>query len=525
MIFSSKINFCTHFASRYIVAGVLLSTPLVILLMTSWLIAGRVIYSLDDPYIHLALAKQIANGHYGINPGSYSAPSSSLLWPFLLTPWAWLGDYFDAVPLIINWGCTVAIGLVIWSFLKSIHPWGIATLQTALIMFSLNIWGVAFTGMEHSLQLLMTAVIGSSLIKERYSWHFWLSITLLPWVRYEGLAITLPTLTWIAWQFSQGTSASNDSKKNLSAVAFSLLISLGGLAIFSFWLHSVNLGWMPSSIMAKTGGLFDSTPDLEILEGAITNAHHQSFHLTSQLLLVLTSINACLAFYQKKWSWGSLIVILPAILHMVFGQFGWFGRYENYALLYQVIITFGTTQWLNQITKALLLGIIFIMASPLWVCTQLTPGAMKNIWEQQWQMSLIARELNAPIAVNDLGLVALHSQKHVLDLWGLGSIEALNARKSMAPNDLWIEALMTRHQTEFAFVYDSWFHHLPAGWIPVAQMVLQSPPVSVGGTRVTLYATNKKAAQKLLSTIMRYSEKNSTQARSLLINPALITSQ
>ena len=34
-----------------------------------------VIYSLDDPYIHLALARQILHGHYGINPGEFAAPS------------------------------------------------------------------------------------------------------------------------------------------------------------------------------------------------------------------------------------------------------------------------------------------------------------------------------------------------------------------------------------------------------------------------------------------------------------------
>lgn len=203
---------------------------------------------------------------------------------------------------------------------------------------------------------------------------------------------------------------------------------------------------------------------------------------------------------------------------MIFGQFGWFGRYENYALLHQIIITLCTTQWLKQLTKTLLLGVIFVMTSPLWVCTQLTPGAIKNIWEQQWQMSLIARELNAPVAVNDLGLVALHSQQPVLDLWGLGSIEALNARKSRIPSDLWIKSLMTHHQTKFAFVYNSWFNRLPTNWIPVASLTLQSPRVSAGGATVTFYATNKIAAEKLLQTIKFYAEKNPMQARSLRIN-------
>src|ERR1700757_2773135 len=45
-------------------------------------------FALDDPYIHLALAKSIGQGFYGINPGDPASPSSSILWPLLLVPFA-----------------------------------------------------------------------------------------------------------------------------------------------------------------------------------------------------------------------------------------------------------------------------------------------------------------------------------------------------------------------------------------------------------------------------------------------------
>ena len=41
--------------------------------------AGRFTYTLDDPYIHLALAERIRRGLYGINPGEAASPASSLL--------------------------------------------------------------------------------------------------------------------------------------------------------------------------------------------------------------------------------------------------------------------------------------------------------------------------------------------------------------------------------------------------------------------------------------------------------------
>ena len=40
------------------------------------------------PYIHLALSEGIARGHYGINAAEAASPSSSVLWPYLLSLFA-----------------------------------------------------------------------------------------------------------------------------------------------------------------------------------------------------------------------------------------------------------------------------------------------------------------------------------------------------------------------------------------------------------------------------------------------------
>src|ERR1700761_238001 len=55
---------------------------------------GMLVYSLDDAYIHLALAGRIWSGTYGINAHEISAPASSILWPFLLAP-------FSALPAVV----------------------------------------------------------------------------------------------------------------------------------------------------------------------------------------------------------------------------------------------------------------------------------------------------------------------------------------------------------------------------------------------------------------------------------------
>src|SRR5579872_6646054 len=48
------------------------------------LCGGRLVFSLDDPYIHLAVADHILSGGYGVNADEFSSPSSSILWPYLL---------------------------------------------------------------------------------------------------------------------------------------------------------------------------------------------------------------------------------------------------------------------------------------------------------------------------------------------------------------------------------------------------------------------------------------------------------
>ena len=69
---------------------ILLGIPLLLFLVVIavelavvlFLNGGIFTYSLDDAYIHLSLAQNISAGHYGINLSEYSAPSSSIIWPF-----------------------------------------------------------------------------------------------------------------------------------------------------------------------------------------------------------------------------------------------------------------------------------------------------------------------------------------------------------------------------------------------------------------------------------------------------------
>lgn len=225
-----------------------------------------------------------------------------------------------------------------------------------------------------------------------------------------------------------------------------------------------------------------------------------------------------------------LTLYIPLILHLLLGKNGWFGRYEVYILVYILIVglsflaqfnnfefirrEFNFTKLVPPLILAMLIGF-----PELYRCTILTPQAAKGVHDQQIQMGIISRDyIRQNIAVNDLGAVSLLSNHYVLDLWGLGSYEVLEKRKTGEPQSVWIREMMARKKVEYAFVYDSWFPEKPSNWIKVA--TLGSPNKrNTPGDVVTFYATNQVAAAGAKIAISRYADENPSYKPSVRIIP------
>ncbi|MFI3189886.1 hypothetical protein BCS42_00295 [Crenothrix sp. D3] len=445
-------------------------------------------YTLDDPYIHLALAKNIWLGTYGINIGEVSAPSSSILWPFLLTPFFVMGKFFEFAPLLINLCCLSVLAHIINLIFSDIKL-SLRLILIALIFISLNVYGLVFTGMEHSLQILLVAVILLPFIRKSHNYfsegimpfYAMVSLILLPLVRYEGLAISVPIILYI---FMAG-------EKKKSCIAMLLLILLMG--VFSFFLYSNGLGIMPSSVLSKS-----SFSNLRlILDNFSNNLNNYGF--------MFIPVIAILIFFWKTDKIWCFVILTVTCLHFFFGKFGWFGRYENYYLFFIILIGIRLLISFRKNTLYIICFLPFMFVS-LVAPIFLTPLAASNIYHQQAQTAQIALMLNEPVAVNDLGLVALRSGQYVLDLWGLGSIEALRYRTTSINTD-WLNILMEKKHIKYAFIYDSWFPQKPANWIKVAELRLQEPRITPASDTVTLYAVGLAKAEKLQGVLREYSEK------------------
>jgi hypothetical protein len=456
---------------------------------------GDLTYSLDDPYIHLTLARNIFHGNYGINPGEYASPSSSILWPFLLAPFSAL-PFAVWVPLAINVVCYVCTAQVLYAFIKRDVPGFAAIAIVLLLTFAFNLLSLMMMGMEHSLQALLVAAVAVEVLKERPSpLLFYAAAIALPLVRYEDLAITLPAL---AYCYARGM------RRGPVVAAIVIIALVGGFSIF---IHRHGLAYLPSSVLAK----LDPQAHPSVANTIENTVRNFRFNFTTSLAHSLIVLFVAMMFFRlpKRVRPIALLLIVPTVIVYAFGKSGWLDRYQIHILIYGFVMSWELARRLPIPSFGQRYGVTFAV---LLVCANIgfvydtlkSPLASKNIHDQQYQLATIVRDfLREPVAVNDLGMVSYYGREPVLDLWGLGSIDALRARIA-DPSGGWVGAFMQRKGVEFAFIYQDWFPKLPATWIKVGTLSLPGPMVSAASTTVQLFATNEAAASRLRAALERY---------------------
>lgn len=466
---------------------------------------GRFVYTFDDAYIHLALAENLSEGHYGVNLGESSSPSSSPLWPVLIVPFRWLG--LDAVaPLIIGIGALVGLTVLVASWVSPLLDgtrgragWLGAGWVTALVVLSTNALALVFTGLEHPLQVLLVAAIVVGLARHqsagRLPFWTWMALVLAPLVRYEALAVSLPALVVLC---RRGLT-----RPALGAGALTLAL-LGGFGLF---LVSQGLGPFPASVAAKSAlPLLVSQPS-EWLQGF----GERAVSMQGIELLALGLVLAALASTSERGSierqLGALGAAVP-LAHLVAGEIDWYGRYAAYAWTAALLVTlrvarkplgslFSRAPVRSVFGATLALGLVRYGAL---ANVAQVPLASNNIYEQQFQMHRLVTEfVRGPVAVNDLGWVSYENPQYVLDLWGLASPGALQARRAGDTHAL--GALARRHRVVAALVYAHWFPEFPPSFLPVAVLRLGKPVVTPAGSAVTVYAVGTEAQPRVLAAL------------------------
>lgn len=462
------------------------ATLAAILLMTE----GHFTYSLDDPYIHITMADRIRSGHYGINAGEVTAPSSSVIWPFFLLPaagtrldlyfplvlnaligaaTAWqLGRYATCLPLPTDWG----------------HAGRLAIAVT--LVLALNLVGLAYTGLEHSLQLLIAVTVALVLIEHARGgtlpgWALALA-ALGPAVRYEMLAITAAVLLVLLlerrWRTLLIVGAGSLLLPGLLAA---YLVSHGAYPLP----NSVMVKLMPPAMLDATGTNDVPSITTTLMQGLLS---FLKTHLAAKSLLVAT---VAILIWRARAATGRWKVVLAAgamagLLHLAVGQFGWFYRYEVYAIAFCGLIALYV---LAEREPRHVVWALAWAAAAYAPTVLLTPYGALNVYEQHYQMHrFVTEHYRKPFAVNDLGWVSIGLQPgtYVLDIWGLASNEA--ARRPYK-SSAWLDDVTRRHGAGLVMSYDYVFQHIPAAWQKVGVMELGSWRVSAAGDKLVFYAT------------------------------------
>jgi hypothetical protein len=486
------------------IAAVIASILLVFVLRAT---GGTFGFSLDDPYIHLTLASHILDGHYGINPNEAAAPSSSILFPFLVAALLKLGGGPVTI-LLVNLfftGVTIFLITVLISDLgidlSRVPSWRVLIAALALLL-GLNLVGIAFTGLEHPIHIADTLACFLGIVRTirtgRMPWWLPVVLVLEPLIRFEGLAV------WVA-----GIIVLWKHKRAVALLTFATGLIL--VATYSFYLHHLGLPLLPSSVMAKST-VAGSVGSTAAFARAMSNLLQNLKEYGAPQLLAMLALLAMAFFHNRAARGIVLFAALPIVAHLVAGAFGWFGRYEIYVLTLGsaavlVLYTDTISGWLTGSLRVFAVGIL------IWLAVQdgyvrttvLTPRAAHEIYLQQFQMHRFATEFwHKPVAVNDLGWVAYGNPNYVLDLWGLGSEAARVARAKAGSDTTWMGRLVQQHHVDLVMIYTSWFPRQPTDWIEVATLKLDRKTVAARDRTVTFFATTPASLAELEDALARF---------------------
>jgi hypothetical protein len=466
---------------------------------------GTFTYSLDDSYIHLALAENLAQGHYGINMSEPSAPSSSIAWPFVLALFAHPTIPL-LVPLALNFLASIATLFVAGSLISSIFAPLPAARKSQTTFFALiflivaaNLIGLAFGGMEHSVQILLSVVLVVGMIHEHKTnkapWWLGVVIVLGPLIRYENMALSVPALAYLAWRRHYALALGCGSV---------LLLTIGG---FSLFLHSLGLNILPSSVLTKSSLPMENLSIKTLVGYLISKVMFppRQWAIFSVGLLLLLPV---LLRKNSQERALALWIASAGVLHLLLGRwrFGWVPRYELYiwvatlltlAYFYRDRLVVLLEQHAPRKVGLFLAALLLIAHTPYLYHTLFTPMAANNIYQQQYQMHrFVVDYYDAPVAVNDLGLVSYHNDHYVLDLIGLASEDAREAQQSTT-SPVWMEEMTRDHNTKLVMIYQDAFNGIPTTWIPIGSLHIRSLNVSPFDNAVMFYALDDESFQEI----------------------------
>lgn len=488
---------------------------------------GHLIYALDDPYIHMAMAKNLAlHGVWGATRYAFSSTSSSPLWTALLALSYLIFGVNELAPFVLSLASCVVCVCVLYALLRKYGLAG-APLFVVLnaIVYTTPLPSLVFTGLEHilhtTLSLLLVERGADALCASHWSARRFAQVAglafLLTLTRYEGLFLVGVLCAFLALRRRWGAAV---------VTAGAGLAPIVGLGLLSM----AHGGYfLPNSVLLK-----GNVPSVSLWDAlaAYTGAWYQQM---LQAPHVLTLVLVALALFVREararslWEKPTLMLalfVLAALAHMQLARTGWFFRYEAYLMslgLFAVavaarecMLSAGRPAMDRERLPAYLGAalLILILAWPVLGralgALRITPRATTNIYEQQYQMGRFVREFyeGQSIALNDIGAVNYLADVRCLDIVGLASTEVARARLEGHYDAATIGTLAERQGVRIAIVYDHLLTKriggVPQGWVRVGQWRIRKNVVCEDDT-VSFYAVAPAEREALVRHLKAFS--------------------
>ena len=471
------------------------------------------VYAQDDPYIHLSLARTLADhGVWGLRSDQFASASSSPLWTLLLAAVWSAGAHAVWWPFVLNIVCGVGVLAVADAMTRDFMDRRSRAILLAALVAITPLPTLALIGMEHTLQVLLSIALAWQSARWLEGEDTVRTLTVcalaaaLTATRYEGLFLVAAVASLLVMRQRIGHAAA------LVVAAFV------PIAVYAAYSVSNGALVLPNSVLMKSQpGRFGTLADGI---GAVLRDSATVFSLFSrppELALTLGLLLAISRAGAMKTRAVSRAVVLGSIftiamlLHACLVKLEWFYRYEA-ALIGLGVLALASLVAQRESRAALLTPLmssaagttlVALLALPLATralsALAVTPGAMRNVFEQQYQMGRFfsAAYPDDTIAVNDIGAVAWLSSSRIVDIYGLATQEVANLKRQRQWDRASLEAIAVRRQVRAVAMYQRVFEPIiPRSWTLVGEWTIANN-VGVSEDTVGFYAPTPGDVKRL----------------------------
>jgi hypothetical protein len=508
----------------------LLATGAILVLMVSNYLGlvdeltGQFVYALDDPYIHMAMARSLVeHGVWGVTPQGFTSSSSSPLWTLLLAADYVVRGANESAPLWLNLLAALGLLAVAWRVMDTagVGPRE-SFLALATVVLLTPLPTLVLIGMEHTLHALLSlaflACLGGLLLRRWQVPALAALAALMAFSRYEGAFLAAAGCAALFLQRRPRAALA------VAAGAFTPLALFGAVSVAKGW------NFVPNSVLLKgmgESGSLQAQIDYFATKGfrGITGSAHLLILLLLALGLLLAVQHAAPPAKEgedKGWNVSAMLGAYACCVvpHLQIGRPGILSRYEGYLVACGVVVLAVALarlkeRWVPLLahlrSSAVVVAMVGVVLLPLGArgtsVLLRTAQASRNIHEQQHQMArFLARYYpGGSVALNDIGWVAWGTDVRLLDLWGLANMEVASAKREGRYDRDEIRRLVAEHGAQVAIVYDSWFRgRVPPEWVKVAQWTIPNN-VAAGEPTVTFYAPKREQAEVLTRQLQEFS--------------------